>query len=42
MKSIAASTLVMKKPIATGMPSMIRPRAEPNRINATQYQAIAR
>jgi len=40
MKSMAAMTLVMKKPIATGMPSIISPSAEPNRISATQYQAI--
>src|SRR5688500_8035056 len=38
MKSTAAITLVMKKPTATGMPSIIRPSAEPNRISATQYQ----
>src|SRR5688572_6420421 len=38
MKSTAAITLVMKKPTATGMPSIISPSAEPNRISATQYQ----
>src|SRR5918992_3537231 len=38
MKSTAAITLVMKKPTATGMPSIISPSADPNRISATQYQ----
>src|SRR5688500_1173216 len=38
MKSTAAITVVMKKPTATGMPSIIRPSAEPKRISATQYQ----
>src|SRR5438270_13552640 len=42
MKSTAAMTLVMKNPTATGMPSIISPSAEPNRITATQYQAMAR
>ena len=40
MKSTAAMTLVMKNPTATGMPSIISPSADPNRISATQYQAM--
>ena len=40
MKSAAASTLVTKKPIATGTPSTIRPSAVPKSSVATQYQAM--
>ena len=41
MKSTRGDRLVTKKPIATGMPSIIRPTPRPNRISAaTQYQAI--
>src|SRR5688500_18738777 len=41
MNKAAPSTLVTKKPIATGTPSPIRPSAVPKRSVATQYQAIA-
>src|SRR5688572_20988279 len=40
MNSIAASRLVARKPIATGTPSIIRPRAVPNSSVAAQYQPI--
>ena len=42
MKTMAATTLVMKKPIATGTPSIISPSAEPKRSSATQYQDMSR
>src|SRR5688572_30896114 len=41
MKNAAAMMLVTKKPIATGTPSIISPRAVPNSSVATQYQAIS-
>jgi hypothetical protein len=41
MKNAAAMMLVTKKPIATGTPSIISPRAVPNSSVATQYHAMA-
>ena len=39
MKNAAPITLVTKKPIATGTPSIISPSAVPKSSVATQYQA---
>jgi hypothetical protein len=40
MKRQAATRLVAKKAIATGMPSIISATPRPNRIRAAQYQSI--
>src|SRR5438045_2151740 len=41
MNSIAATMLVAKKAIATGMPIIISVTPRPNRISATQYHSIS-
>ena len=40
MNSVAATMLVAKKAIATGMPSIISPTPRPNRSSAAQYHSI--
>src|SRR5436309_6629886 len=40
MNSAAATMLVAKKAIATGMPSIISPTPRPNRSSAAQYHCI--
>src|SRR5262245_40192571 len=40
MNSTAASRLVARKPIATGTPNIISPRAVPKSSVAAQYQAM--